>query len=149
MLPCIARSTPQCSTFTLVTKKENKVNVNGLGWKCTLHLVLAFDYHSDMYLLEMLTAWEHPSLQVAVFRFIVSCEHQVERLDCFCMSLGLAEGSTFYSVCFHASLSPGPAHIIRKRPCSQMQKFPYVPCQQPSFGVVYPLLITKFLTMWT
>ena len=42
----------------------------------------------------MLTTQE-PSSQVAVFLLIVeSCEHQVERLEHFCMSLGPAEGST-------------------------------------------------------
>ena len=74
-----------------------------------------------MRLLETLTTRE-PSSQAAAFLFVIeSCEHQVERLECFCVSLGPAEGSTgdgriqqlltLCSVRFHPSLFTRPSFL--------------------------------------
>ena len=55
---------------------------------------LAFNWHSDVHLLEIPTTQE-PSSQAAMFLFAIeSCEHQVNRLERFCMRFGPAEGST-------------------------------------------------------
>ena len=59
-----------------------------------IHFQLAFNLHSDVHLLEMLTAQE-PASQAAMFLFAIeSCEHQADRLECFCVRLGPAEDST-------------------------------------------------------
>ena len=46
-----------------------------------------------VHLLEMLTTQEPSSQAAVVFFATESCEHQVNRLECFCVRLGPAEGS--------------------------------------------------------